>query len=159
MAILSLDMITPDVEARFWAKVDRRDPDECWAWKGKPSSRGYGRLQTPYSRSTPAHRISLVLHGGAVAEGEVVDHICRNKMCVNPHHLRSVTHKVNSLENSVSPAALNSKKTHCKRGHQFTPENIRMVKTGRSCRACEKAYFVEYYQAKKRRHGSSNKTY
>jgi hypothetical protein len=116
--------ITPELQARFWAKVDRRGPDDCWVWLAAPSSRGYGRIQTPASKSYPAHKLSHLIAGGSVKAGEVVDHTCRNRLCVNPAHLRSVPPRLNSIENSVSPTAINAAKTHCIHGHELTPDNI-----------------------------------
>ena len=132
------------VEQRFWKMADRRGDNECWPWTGAPTSRGYGRIQTRLSKSTPAHRVSLLLSGRSIPDGMVVDHICRNRMCVNPWHLRTVTPKVNTLENSAAPSAANALKTHCKRGHEFTPENTTLIATGRTCRTCREAYAIEY---------------
>lgn len=84
---------------RFSAKVDQRDPDECWPWKGA-LHHGYGRLMVG-SRSDnsrhleQAHRISFVLNVGPIPEGKEIDHLCRNKSCVNPAHLEAVTHAAN----------------------------------------------------------------
>lgn len=128
------------VEQRFWAHTIKRGPDDCWLWKGRPSSRGYGRLTTPWSSSTPAHRVSFMLHHGSIPDGHVIDHICRERTCVNPAHLRCVTPRINGLENSLSPAAINAKKTHCLHGHPLSGENLIHAQGGRRCRTCQRGF-------------------
>jgi hypothetical protein len=108
-----------NIEARFWPKVDKRGPDECWNWIGAKSNRGYGAIQYQ-GADQPAHRIAVILAGDEVPRGMVVDHLCKNIACVNPRHLRVCTQKVNSTENSVSPFAKNATRDACKRGHELT---------------------------------------
>lgn len=126
------------VEQRFWAKVAKSD--DCWNWTGSISGRGYGRMQTPASSSSAAHRISYILHHGMIGDGMVVDHICRNKLCVNPAHLRAVTPKQNTLENSASVTAINAAKTHCAKGHPFSGDNLLAQPGERRCRQCQRGY-------------------
>ncbi len=115
--------LTRSVEERFWANVKKGSDDECWNWIGCLDFAGYGAMSSKIgSRS---HRVSLVIHGEKLIPGLVVDHICRNRPCVNPRHLRQVTRAVNALENSESPPALNLKKTHCRKNHEYTPENTK----------------------------------
>lgn len=138
---LTRDMITAPglrgtVEDRFWKKVAKYD--DCWEWHGKVSSRGYGVMHTPYSSSTPAHKVSFILHGGSIAPGNLVDHICRNRKCVNPAHLREATIRQNTTENSESVAAKNIVKTHRDSGHELSGDNLRVDRRGwRACRKCQ----------------------
>jgi hypothetical protein len=76
---------------------------------------------------------------GPVPDGLVLDHFaCDNPPCVNPSHLRPVTHWENSSRGN-SPAAVNARKTHCKNGHEFTPENTGTLHGyGRWCRECDR---------------------
>jgi hypothetical protein len=78
----------PPVE-RFWPKVERRGPDECWPWVGARQQTGYGIL---FKSSRPrrwhlAHRLSWELHNGPIPDGLHVLHRCDNPPCVNPAHL------------------------------------------------------------------------
>jgi hypothetical protein len=84
----------PSPEERFWAKVDKREPDECWPWLGAHDSVGYGSFWDG-SRPERAIRFSYRLAGGQIPQGWAIDHLCFNPPCVNPAHLEAVTYKEN----------------------------------------------------------------
>jgi len=104
----------------------------CWLWRGYLNEHGYGTIWNG-TRRTTAHRHSYLMHVGAIPEGMHVDHICRTRACCNPDHLRVVTPRQNSLENSVSFSARNAKMERCLRGHPFTFTGGR-----RQCLVCRK---------------------
>lgn len=109
----------------------------CWIWQGCINSIGYGQI-TIAGQIYLAHRFVYEYLVGLIPEGLTLDHLCRNTACVNPDHLEPVTYKENTLR-GIGPTAINSKKTYCKHGHEFTVENTRMRKSGgRSCRTCER---------------------
>lgn len=124
------------VELRFWEKVDKRGPDDCWPWTASYRPHGYGQFAETPTRIRPAHVVAYELTVGPVPDGLEIDHTCRNRGCCNPAHLEAVTHAEN-IRRGESPAAINARKTHCKHGHPFTPENVYWLHgKWRRCRTC-----------------------
>jgi hypothetical protein len=132
-------------EERFWKKVGRADPDQCWEWLGTRNDRGYGRFAIPSPtggmRQVRAYRFAYELLVGAIPEGLEIDHLCRNRGCVNPAHLEPVTHRENMFR---------ARQTHCKHGHEFTEANSYLPPSGgRECRLCQAAHNRRYRRRKK----------
>ena len=84
-------------EAKFEQHVDRSG--DCWKWTGTRNSDGYGVLRLG-KKMVKAHRMSYELTSGSIPAGLVIDHICINRLCVKPSHLRAVTSKQNSENRS-----------------------------------------------------------
>jgi hypothetical protein len=113
----------------FWANVGRQAPTDCWLWTKSVGSHGYGQA----GRGFLAHRVAWALTNGPIPDNLTIDHICRERRCCNPAHLRPMENVENARMNG------NFVKTHCKRGHEFTPENTRTNERGhRWCRTCGK---------------------
>jgi uncharacterized Zn-finger protein len=85
------------VEERFWAKVDRRGPDDCWPWLAGRDYLGYGAFSRVRAKTERAHRVGYELLVGPIPEGLQLDHLCRNTSCVNPAHLEPVTNRENVI--------------------------------------------------------------
>jgi len=87
----------PSTEERFWSRVDKSG-GECWNWTGGLKN-GYGQFngyQDGARRNLKAHRVSFELANGPIPTGLEIDHICHNRACVSPTHLRLATHKQNN---------------------------------------------------------------
>jgi hypothetical protein len=106
-----------------------------------------------------AHRASYKIHTGVEPEHPLeLDHLCRNRKCVSPEHLEIVTRKIN-VNRGLGPKILKARhdaRTHCKRGHPLTGDNVKMVKNsagilGRSCKECRRILAKGYRQAAKLR--------
>lgn len=116
----------------------------CWEYAGTIRRYGYFSVKEGDGKchTRLAHRVSYRFFNGELISGMVIDHTCKNKVCVNPDHLRQVTTRFNVIDNSIGPCSENSKKTHCKRGHLFDDKNTYFIKGngGRMCRKCHNEY-------------------
>lgn len=121
-----------DYQSRFWTYVDKTET--CWNWMGV-TSKGYGYFMKK-QRLVSAHRESYIMLVGNIEDNLTIDHLCRNKACVNPEHMELVSMKENILR-SNNPAAINARKTHCIRGHELKGRHLYIDKGGgRNCRTC-----------------------
>lgn len=134
-------MPAPMTEEKFWARVDRSGgTDACWPWTGRFYPNHYGIVGWR-RRAWRAHRLAWELMRSPIPPGLVVDHLCRNRACCNPRHMRVVTIATNVTENSTSPSARNKLKTHCDHGHALSGANLALESASdgrvfRRCRTC-----------------------
>ena len=126
------------VDRRFWIRVEPLGA--CWIWTGAKVW-GYGVVGFN-GKQWKAHRYAYTRVVGPIPEGMELDHLCKTKPCVRPSHLEAVTRAENNRR-SNSPTARNARKTHCKWGHAFTPENIERDENGhRQCVTCRTNRFI-----------------
>ena len=123
-----------ELEIRLQSKISMSN--NCWQWIGAIQGDGYGTAwDKRIKKGCLAHRLIYELLVGPIPIGLTLDHLCRNRSCVNPAHLEPVCMKVNMLR-GISPAANKARQTLCIRGHELD-----VLKNGwRICRICVKDY-------------------
>lgn len=116
---------------RLLEQMDLVPGSRCWRWTGSSDRQGYGRIGTTAGKNTAAHRIAYETFVGAIPAGLVIDHLCRNKWCVNPDHLEPVTQAENVRRWARSL-------TSCRHGHAY-PDNLRRTPSGSPyCAECNR---------------------
>jgi len=125
----------------------------CWLWTGATHPKGYPRM-TARGVTFPATRFSLQMHTGESGDGFQCCHRCDNPYCVNPEHLFWGTRSDNQQDalKKGRPNSSRLPKTHCKRGHAFTPENTKIVRhvdghVFKHCIMCRRLWEREKYHA------------
>ena len=119
-------------DRRFFDKVD--GAGDCWVWLGAVNDRGYGEFSIR-SRRVKAHRWAYEYLRSEIPDGLELDHLCRNRACVNPWHLEPVDHR----ENVVRAYGARPPRTACSNGHALTAENTIVRRSGyRECRTCKR---------------------
>jgi len=129
----------PELE-RFWEKIQITD-NGCWMWQAYVKPNGYagfgiGNTEENNRKMEYAHRWAYRNFIGEIPKGLELDHLCRNRSCVNPNHLEPVTRKEN-LSRSPLHALNQRSKTHCPSGHPYDEHNTyKIVSKNRSHRLC-----------------------
>jgi len=127
-----------DAKIRFWEKVNKDGPSGCWVWTAS-LNRGYGELGIMTNgkpRNYKAHRLAWEWLRGPIPEGLVVDHLCRNRACVNPDHLELVTNEENIRRGMWQPV-VNVTKTECIHGHELAGDNVYRPPSRPNVRQCK----------------------
>jgi hypothetical protein len=118
--LLSIDRLK-DLSEKFVIKADG-----CWEWQGNTNSSGYGRLGIN-NKVYQAHRVMYTQINGQIPTGQVIDHLCRKRDCINPSHLEPVSIGENVKRGNPGSNHVNNAqraKTHCPKGHKYTVKNI-----------------------------------
>lgn len=121
-------------------------PSGCWEWTGYRSDCHYGIYTGGQKTGWPvnAHRLMYMVKVGPIPDGFHIDHLCRNRGCINPQHLQAVTPRVNTLR-GMGPSGMNARKTHCPAGHSYA-NAARVDSNGRRvCRVCQNARSRDYF--------------
>jgi hypothetical protein len=142
-------MATVSPEDRFWSKVDKRGPDECWEWRGHRSHDGYGRVKIKGKIFTASRAVLFLTRGEPIPPGTYACHSCDNPPCCNPAHLWLGTNRDNQLDARRKGRSFSAKRTHCKHGHVLDEDNTyrRPDRANwRECRACRNAAVRAYSQ-------------
>lgn len=140
---LTIDHLTIPEAISFFRRVEH-DPDTgCWNWTGYLNPSGYGQWKSG-GIQTLTHRVMYALRYGPIPvqargsmDAPVVDHVCRNRRCCNPAHLRLISQGENTLCGEAN-SAKNARKTHCKNGHQLPETKNKFGQ--RVCKICRAAY-------------------
>ena len=128
----------------------------CWEWTACKFKTGYAQF-TLNGKTSRAHRVSYELFKGNIPIGLQLDHLCKNKSCVNPDHLEAVTCKENN--NRGNSGKKNLEKTCCPQGHEYNEKNTYLSKRGRDCRICRKRVHDEYVKNNSKKIKKDKKTW
>jgi hypothetical protein len=140
-------------DEQFWDSVDASG--DCWVWTRSDNGHGYGVMESK-DGDRMAHRMSWEILVGPIPEGLTLDHLCRNRRCVNPDHLEPVTRGENVLR-GVGPAAMHARQTQCVNGHAFTEDNIYHWRGARYCRACRRQMDRDRWPARSKVRSEKNR--
>lgn len=133
---------------RFWRRV-RILPNGCWQWEGATLN-GYGYFTAERRKTVRAHKWAFEFIIGRVTSGLTLDHLCRNRSCVNPQHMEPVTVKENTLR-GFGITAINARKTKCPYGHTYDIK----TKTQRECSICNRRKWQKYNAKRQNRNRSA----
>lgn len=136
-------------EEQFWESVNRSSKVACWTWM-RGTSHGYGEAFIQGRGLVLAHRYAYEKAIGPIPENKCIDHLCRNKACINPAHLEIVTRGENVLR-GVGLAAQNARKKNCPKcgGKYELWTSPSTGKSRRQCRHCVRKSDRDFYAKRK----------
>ena len=143
-------LLTEEQIKVLFSKIGDPTSEECHPWIGYVAEHGYGYVRIG-GRGGPAvlaHRAVYELKVGQIPPGLTLDHLCRNRSCVNPDHLEPVTNRENILRGNGA-SARNVRKTHCTKGHEYSEENTAIYGGKRVCKQCNRDRFKRNYYLSK----------
>lgn len=141
-------------EEKFWDRVSKQG--SCWVWTGEINGWGYGATHVERKHRS-AHRVAYEMARGPIPPGMQVDHLCGNKVCVNPDHLEPVTLQENLRRARVAGrifdlGVFHKAKTQCPHGHAYVPGNLYLPpRGGRICLTCKRKHLIAWKLSRKRR--------
>jgi len=146
---------------RFLEKISPEPNSGCWLWMGATNNNGYG-VTGVNGKNKLAHRVAYQLLHGVDSVGMDLDHLCRVRCCVNPHHLEPVSHRENILRGDGPALAKRNialihadrrARTHCAHGHEYTDANTLIRRRGdqiwRACRRCSSIAVAKFKARRK----------
>jgi hypothetical protein len=114
----------------------------CWIWQGTRNNAGYGTMTIAGRAGRMAHRASYETFVGPIPDGLQLDHLCRERACVNPEHLEPVTARENVMRSAITLGSINAAKTHCPQDHPYDEQNTYIYESkkrkqrARLCKTC-----------------------
>lgn len=135
---VNMQTLKPIQIKNFFSKI--KESGSCWLWTADKICGGYGRFSFN-GRLVLAHRFSYEFFNEEIPKGLQIDHLCRNRGCVNPEHMEVVTNRENMMR-GLSPSLTSKRqlsKTHCPQNHPYSGENLYLDPNGgRRCRICNR---------------------
>lgn len=146
--VFKVDNLEPDYIQRLFSHINFDKISGCWLWLGNKNKTGYGRFRYKGPKVLVHRLMYSWVYGVGLAKkisntNLILDHVCNNKNCCNPAHLRLTTHKVNVLRGN-GPSAKCARKTHCKSGHLL--EERRNPQGKRFCQPCNTVWARNRYR-------------